>query len=310
VNEAKVEQADFKEIVRRAISTSPVGRIRDIAQENPIIIGGCGSSGTTLLKTILDSHENIACGQEISFFDHPRFFMTSLEDLHRMYLNQDFTPLTADQVIPLNTQYGDTFGLFAPNNGRHYHDFARTNQIFEMANDLRHFIDIYFSNFAYDNGKNRWAEKSPNNIFCIKEILDFFPDARFVHVIRDGRDVALSLHNSRQYDIYSSVLRWVLSIEAGFTFRDNPRYMEIRYEDIVLDTENSLRKLMDFLEEDFDPGMLDFEKAGRNNPMNYGATPIFTKSIGKWKQNEINPVKMRIINLGTKTHLEKLGYET
>jgi hypothetical protein len=308
--ETTTQTSNFREIVAQSISSTPVGRIKDIAYERPIIIGGCGSSGTTLLKTMLDSHKNIACGHEISFFDHPRLFSTGKEDLHRMFLEQDFSDLTDGLIVPIKTQYGDTFGLFVPNSGRLYHDFAKTNQMFEMAKDIKHFINLFLSNFADISGKKRWAEKTPNNIFCIKEIMDFFPDAKFVHVIRDGRDTALSLHMSRGYDLISAVIRWILSIEAGIRHRGNPRYYEIRYEDLVLDTKNTLRELMDFLEDDYDPSMLNFEEAGKDNPMNYGSTPIFTKSIGKWKRNDMDPTKARILDLALKDLLKKLDYET
>lgn len=308
MTEVATPEVNFRNIVAQVIASTPAGRILDISFPHPIIIGGCGSSGTTLLKTMFDSHQHVACGQEVSFFDHPRLFQTSLADLHRLFLEQDFTPLEDGLVIPIKTSFGDTFGLFAPNSGRLYHDFAAINQIFEIARDLRHFINLFFSNFAHKEGKNRWAEKTPNNIFCIKEILDFYPDAKFVHVIRDGRDVALSLHKSRKYDIYSSVIRWILSVEAGIRFRGHPRYYEVKYEDLITDTETTLRKLMDFLEEDFDPGMLNFEEAGKKNPMNYGATPIFTHSIGKLKKSTVDDTKKRIIDLALHDLLVKLGY--
>ena len=136
------------------------------------------------------------------------------------------------------------------------------------------------------------------------------PDAKFVHVIRDGRDVALSLHKSRNYDIRPAVLRWLLSVNAGIEHRGHPRYYEIRYEDLILDTVNSLQKLTDFLDEEYDPNMLNFQESGSKNPMNYGSTPIFTKSIGKWKKDDVNPTHLRIMDLTFSNLLEKLGYES
>ncbi|MFH2035118.1 MAG: sulfotransferase [Candidatus Zixiibacteriota bacterium] len=301
-------ETDFKSLVNQSIATTVAGRIKNLSFKNPILIGGCGSSGTTLLKTILDSHKNIACGPEIWFFDHPRLYQIKLEDLYRMFIEQDFSEMNEGLTTPLKTQYKDTFGLFAPNYARLFHNFAEINQMFELAENTRHFLDIFFSTYADRSGKTRWAEKTPNNVFCIEEILSFWDTAKFVHVIRDGRDVALSLKNSREYDIYTAAIRWKLATEAGIRMRGNWRYYEIRYEDLILNTEDCLHKLCGFLEEDFDPRMLNFEKAGKDNPMNYGSTPIHAKSIGKWKRPKTNPIDLKILDLALRDQLEKLDY--
>jgi len=299
---------DFRLLVQNEITNSPTGRIEDIAFKKPIILGGCGSSGTTLLKTILDSHKNIACGREISFFDRPRLFKTTKTDLHRMFLEQNFQELDSDQLFPLMTQFGTYFGLFLPNSGKHYHSFAATNRIFDKASDLKHFFDLYFSNFAAGRGKKRWAEKTPNNVFCIEQILEFFPDGKFVHVIRDGRDVVLSLTGSRSFNLHAAIIRWLLAVGAGIRHRGHPRYYEIKYEDIVLNTEPTLRGLMEFLDEEYDPAMLDFQRAGQDNPLGYGSTPIFTDSIGKWKKADLDPGVKETMHLTLTPLLEKCRY--
>lgn len=299
----------IKEFVEREILIGKPREIKSVRFEKPILIGGCGSSGTTLLRTMLDSHRNIACGQEISFFDRPRLFDTPLKKLHRMFTDQEFDSLDRDVVYPLRTGAGSYFGLFFPNYGKTYHDMATTDAIFRMASDTRDFLNLYFSNFADKSGKRRWAEKTPNNIFCVGEILDFFPDSKFVHVIRDGRDVVCSLALRRKFELNSAIIRWLMSVEAGIRFRGNPRYYELKYEDLVTDTENTLRKLMSFLKDDWDPQMLDYTEAGKDNFNNYGATPIFTSSIGRWKNSELDERARKALDLSLGTMLEKLGYK-
>ncbi|MCD6162423.1 MAG: sulfotransferase [candidate division Zixibacteria bacterium] len=302
-------QISFKDLLGQELANKQPAKIKDIAFKSPIIIGGCGSSGTTLLKTMLDSHKNIACGQEISFFDRPAFFKSNLDKLYNMFLNQDFDELDKGQIFPLKTKFGDNFGLFIPNTGKLYHDFPTTNSMFKLARNLRHFVDLYFSNFADINGKTRWAEKTPNNIFCINETLDFFPDAKFIHVIRDGRDVVLSLCQGRNFNPVTAIFRWLVSAEAGIRFRGNPRYYEVRYEDLILDTENTLKKLMAFLDEDFDPNMLNYTESGKDNILGYGSSPIYSNKIGKWKTQELNPVILKSFDLALSDLLEKVGYE-
>lgn len=299
----------LQEFLSYEIATKPAAEIKDISFPNPIFIGGCGSSGTTLLKTMLDAQKNIACGQEIALFDRPRLYQIDLADLHRMFTTQKFDEVNQDQIFPIINKFGSNFGLFMPNAAKFYHDFPTIEKIFGMAKNLRHFFDLFFSNWAEAQGKQRWAEKTPNNIYCIGEILELFPNAKFVHVIRDGRDVVLSLHQNRNFNIPAAVFRWVSAVEAGISFRGNPRYYELKYEDLILDTENTLKKLMQFLEEEYDPGMMNYMDKGQNNPLNYGTTPIYSNKIGKWKRADTDPSILRIFKLTLTDTLKKVGYE-
>ena len=305
----KKKTITMQEFLKYEMSTKPAVEIKDITLPNPILIGGCGSSGTTLLKTMLDSHKNIACGQEIALFDRPRLYQMDLDELHQMFSTQKFDEINKEQIFPLFTKFGSNFGLFIPNSGKQYHNFSTIKAIFEKAENLKHFLDLFFSNWAEAQGKKRWAEKTPNNVYCIEKILNFFPDAKFVHVIRDGRDTVLSLHEGRGLAVPAAIFRWLSAVEAGIRFRGNPRYYELKYEDLILDTENSLRKLMDFLEDDFDPEMLNYMEQGKNNPLSYGSTPIYSNKIGKWKKDGVDPAILRIFDLTLTDLLKKVGYE-
>ncbi len=305
----KKKTITMEEFLKYEMSTNPAVEIEDISFPNPIIIGGCGSSGTTLLKTMLDSHKNIACGQEIALFDRPRLYQIELDELYQMFTTQKFDEINKEQVFPLFTKIGSNFGLFIPNTGKQYHNLSTIKTIFEKSENLKHFFDLFFSNWANAQGKNRWAEKTPNNVYCIEEILDFFPDSKFVHIIRDGRDVALSLYQGREFPMPNAIFRWLSAVEAGIRFRSNPRYYELKYEDLILDTENSLKRLMEFLEEEYDPEMLNYMDKGKSNPLNYGTTPIFSNKIGKWKKDGIDPAILRTFDLTLTDMLKKVGYE-
>ncbi|MCP4703484.1 MAG: sulfotransferase [candidate division Zixibacteria bacterium] len=305
----KQKTITMQEYLKYEMSTNPAVEIKDISFPNPIILGGCGSSGTTLLKTMLDSHKNIACGQEIALFDRPKLYHTELNELFQMFTTQKFDEINKEQIFPLFTKFGSNFGLFIPNTGKEYHNFSTMTAIFEKSKNLKHFIDLFFSNWAFTQGKKRWAEKTPNNIYCIEEILNLIPDSKFVHVIRDGRDVALSLTQGRDFVLPSAIFRWLSAVEAGIRFRGDPRYYELKYEDLILDTENCLKNLMEFLDEEYDPEMLNYMDKGKNNPLNYGTTPIFTNKIGKWKKEGIDPAILRTFDLTLTNTLNKLNYE-
>ena len=223
----------MEEFLKYEMATNPSVNIEDISYPNPILIGGCGSSGTTLLKTMLDSHKNIACGQEIAIFDRPRLYNMELNELYEMFTTQKFDEINKEQVFPMFTKFGSNFGLFIPNTAKQYHNLSTIQTIFEKSKNLKHFLDIFFANWAKAQGKKRWAEKTPNNVYCIEQILNLFPDAKFVHMIRDGRDVVLSLHQGREFPIQNAIFRWLSAVEAGIRFRGNPRYYELKYMTLI-----------------------------------------------------------------------------
>ncbi len=291
------------------IKVNKTSAMVNIAFAKPIIIGGCGSSGTTLLKTMLDAHEKIACGPELSFFDRPVLYRTAIGELHQMFITQRFDALEKELHFPLVTSAGTYFGLFAPNAGKQYHSFDFIEEIFRMSRDLKHFLDLFFSHHAYRQKKSRWAEKTPNNIFCVEQVLELFPDAYFVHVIRDGRDVVLSLIEKRKFSLSAAIYRWLLAVEAGIRHRGHSRYLEVRYEDLVLDTENTLRALMHSLEEDFDPNMLKFWQKEKGNFLGYGSTPVFTKSVSRWEKTSIDPLAKEQMGWMMSKKLGRLGYK-
>src|SRR6185295_5028100 len=55
------------------------------------------------------------------------------------------------------------------------------------------FADAFYARFVAENGKARWADKTPNNVRALPKLLTWYPNGRFIHLIRDGRDVACSL---------------------------------------------------------------------------------------------------------------------
>lgn len=114
-------------------------------------------------------------------------------------------------------------------------------------------------------GKPRWGDKTPGYLVSMPELQAALPEARFIHLIRDGRDVALSLleRSWGPGDLEAAARRW--SRRITIARRDAPRlaeggYREIRYEDLVTRTEDVLRELCDFIELRFAPEMLAYHR--------------------------------------------------
>jgi hypothetical protein len=117
--------------------------------------------------------------------------------------------------------------------------------------------------YAEREGKQRYGDKTPGYVQEMRRIQRVLPEARFVHIIRDGRDVSLShLRMNWGPETYEQSARlWRNRIrKARKMAPDVNHYMEIHFEDLVGDTEGVLRKVCDFIELDFDPVMLDYHE--------------------------------------------------
>lgn len=133
---------------------------------------------------------------------------------------------------------------------------------FSLSDAIRAFYKLYAERF----GKSRWGDKSTTSIVNMSMIQKALPEARFIHLIRDGRDVALSrskwiFGNS----IRDAAERWVSRIrKARRQVRDLNYYMEIRYEDLVLHSERSLKEVCQFIDLPWNSAMLDYYKTSKH----------------------------------------------
>lgn len=112
-------------------------------------------------------------------------------------------------------------------------------------------------------GKRIWCEKSPMHVLHLRLLGNAFPNAKFIHVIRDGRDCAASFHRRWQFNPRRTIARWKHSVrkgrEQGASLGD--RYLEVRYESVTQDPEAALRSICRFLGVEFDVSILS---AGRS----------------------------------------------
>jgi hypothetical protein len=196
----------------------------------PFVVG-VGRSGTTLLRLKLDAQPELSIGPETQFVPD----LIHLDD-----------PVAA--IIGSRT-WGD-FGLDA-------NEFARRADGQGLAGVLRSFYSLY----AESQGKSRWGEKTPGYVRNMDSIATVLGEARFIHLLRDGRDVALSRRArgmGADKPMAKTANLWRRRIEDA---REQAkglegRYLELRYEDLVADPEPQLRRICELIELDFDPAML------------------------------------------------------
>jgi hypothetical protein len=217
-----------------------------VNQPAPFVIGAA-RSGTTLLRMMLDAHGELAVPFETQLLPE---LLDARED--------GAEPAQLAEMLVTHRRWPD-FGLDA--------DEIRTEftalEPFDLAEAMRRFYRAY----ARSQGKPRWGDKSPGYALHVERIGALLPEAHFVHLIRDGRDVRLSQlrRGSDHPNAKKHARRWRKRVRTaqkeGATLPG--RYMELRYEDLITEPEPELRRICDFIELDFDPAMLTYhERAG------------------------------------------------
>jgi hypothetical protein len=200
---------------------------------------------------------------------------------------------------------------------------------FDVSEASRTFYRLYAARF----GKLRYGDKTPGYVFVMEDIQALLPEAHFIHVIRDGRDVALSLREqwfSPGSDMAVQAKFWLRHVRAGRASAPKlNRYLEVRFEDLVLASEDTLRCVCDFLEMEFDATMLRYhERSASRLQEHEGRTlsdgRVLTKSqrfaqqnstlmppqgevVGGW-QDRMTPAEVTAFEAVAGDFLQELGY--
>ena len=200
---------------------------------------GVPRSGTTLLRLMLDAHSQLAIPPETQFLE-PLLATDNAESFVKTITTVPRWP---------------HFQLDPDELGRR----VRALPTFTIAGGLRTFYRLYAERF----GKQRWGDKTPIYLVRMSQIQTLLPEAHFVHLIRDGRDVALSLapRSWGPNSIPEVASMWAHRIRCAR--EEAPRlhgYLEVRYEDLTSDPEGSLRRICDFLRLPWESTMLDYHQ--------------------------------------------------
>jgi len=263
-------------------------------QSRPFFIIGCGRSGTTLLRTILNRHADIAIPLESLF----------IIDYLKAAASHEISFLIPMLVRePEIAEWG-----IRPQ----VDDFAGCHTISEVIVQLHH---IYLQ----ANGKKCWGQKTPRFVRETALLRDHFPDALFIHVVRDPRAVVNSLIHSDVHhsNAYHASLRWRMDVEKGLELEDkHPEgVLRVHYEDLVRNTENMLQKILEFLGLAYNPAILqqddssvaEYSKFYQNIHANLDRKTT-DQYIDKWK-DKLSNADIEVVEALTHVDMQRLGYE-
>lgn len=271
----------------------------------PFFIVGASRSGTTMLRLMLNAHSRLAVPDELKYFRH----VDGLYDLTAWQ-----TPLSTDERRALVRGYLAARGDVFPGTSADLETVA----LADSDRTLRGPYRTLLAHWARSRGKGRWGEKTPHNIFYVDVLADMFPDAQFVHVVRDPRAVVQSMNASSYYsgETVFNALNWRKSIRHGTRLcRDHLRsdqHLTVQYEALVRRPEPTLRAVCAFLSESFEPQMLRFyetaerDMAGQIRTPSI-ASPVTEEAVSKWRERLV-PAAVAIIERLCGKEMETYGY--
>jgi hypothetical protein len=213
---------------------------------SPFFIIGAQRSGTTMLRLMLNRHPRIAVPHESGFITD---FYRRQADYGDLSKRENAARLLADISETILVKRG---GLVPEQEAVLSHPISRYS-------DLAYAI---FTEYAKRKGKARWGDKTPYYTTDLDILWRLFPGCHIVHVVRDGRDVALSMRSvswaTSNLPRAAEDWRWktILAHKVGSVLGEH--YMEIHYEELVLETERTLRSICEFLDETFHEDMLSY----------------------------------------------------
>ncbi|WP_246007260.1 sulfotransferase family protein [Actinomadura pelletieri] len=278
----------------------------DPRQDRPIFIIGCPRSGTTLLQLMLHSHPRIAVPAETKFV-LPAY--TARCDFGDLGVRENRRAL-ADWITRDRSTKFHALGLDAA---------EVADEIVAGPPTLGSAIATVFRAYARRSGKPRWGDKRPSYLRYVGPLLRMFPEAQFVHLIRDGRDCVASLLEMPWYDqdINHAVSVWREAIDRGrrLTERLGPdTYYEMQYERLVADPTDELTRLCGFLGEEFDPAMTHPDGLAKQTVSSgkqwHGRTKdtVTTSHVGSWAQR-LAPWEISLAEAAFGERLAEYGYE-
>jgi len=294
---------------------------------NPVLIGGENRSGTTLLSVLLDSHPELVIGPEIDFTEPVNLGPHVLAACDLLdQLEAQPAGATKENV---STEWfdGAHFVVQCERFGLERQDLRIlvTDLMIERGTDLFTLedrcllIDAIGECRRRQTGASRWGLKLQRRIQDIGIYAAIWPQASFVHIIRDGRDLAASHLKTVPDWGYRSVTEaahgWLDVVTQPRQAAPAGRYQEVRYEDLITRPRETMTRMLDHLGLPWDEALLhhaEHEHALFNKPWSHPAAeaasqPLYTERHGRYQQ-DLTPDEIEAFERIAGAALEQFGY--
>jgi hypothetical protein len=286
-----------------------------------IFIVGSSRSGTTMLGRILGAHSRIYTFDELHVFEH----------LLSWKIIQDQIELEVGELIRILERLFTSAreGFFEKVVTGRYDSAARA--VLKESKD-HSAITVYKTFLDFETrirGKATPCEQTPRYVFYSSGILSMFPEARIINIVRDPRDVLLSQKNKWRrrflgarniplrealrswvnYHPYTITQLWCSCIHAASSCDYHSRFHSVRYEDLVVKPEETVRSLCEFLSIEFEENMLNIPTVGSSMGEDAAhETGIASTRSGRWRRGGLSEVEINICESIAWQEMPEFGY--
>lgn len=273
---------------------------------SPIFIVGLGRSGTTLLRLMLNAHPNIAIPYETNFLDK---YGEKIRDYGDLQVSSSLNRLLTDLLSEPQLKFWDC-------------SITKEEVLNELklstAINMAAVLSALYMVYARKHSKSRWGDKSAY-IDTIPILNSLFPTAKFIHIIRDGRDVIRSTMRLSwgPNDYIAGAMWWndnVWVCRRMGAVLGPERYIEVRFEDLVNNPQTEMRRLLSFVGETFSDQVLSFHVNAKSYvpqevDFHYNVDKEFIKArCFAWKE-EMSETENALFQRYARQMLGELGYE-
>jgi hypothetical protein len=297
-----------------------------------IFIVGLSRSGTTLMRNILNQSDWIAISRENHFLGH----LIGAEGMRQKF--HKFGDLSNDENVHKLVDYlysgGSERSSWLRRASSHWRWITRrvdrqefTQKLLETDRSERAFFILLMQLFAEKKGKPIMGEKTPAHFRYVETLLNWFPEAKIIHMMRDPRGIFISEWRRRQKEAQSfpyrqlkqlpTLMKLVILLQTTMTWREGARrclenqkkyplnYYTQRFEDLVRDPETQVKELCAFIGVPFQPSML--EQTVVSMGFQEKQTGFDAGAAERWKKH-ITPGIEAWFRFWLRGDMEKVGY--
>ena len=241
----------------------------------PIFIIGLGRSGTKLLRDLLNNHPKISIPEDETGF---------IPYLLRKYESADISKLVIQRKLYYEIK--ETSFYIAQEDRGKTMSYEKFLDLANQSASLAHLIEWvlrYYSPKGLQTMPLIWGDKTPRYMDYVQLLNKFFPNSRFIHIYRDVRDYALSYKKTWGKSIHLSAYRWQNKI-LDFETNKNIDFKEVKYEDLIKNSDKVLKELCEYLEIEYFDGMKILKTSSEKFGDAKNRTEIMSDNLNKYKR--------------------------